>query len=71
MDESNKVSKGLTLSLQILEDEIKQLIKDNPVSLDFNKKSWAACPEGQRLLELTKIANNLRDVITKLKENDL
>jgi len=71
MDQALRPSDGIELSLELIEYEMNNLIQNNKISLDFNKKSWAACPEGQRLLFMTNIVSELREIVKKLKEHDL
>jgi hypothetical protein len=62
----------LKSELNLVQKKIDSLIKNNPISLDFSKKSWAACPEGQELLSLTNKSEQIKkEIYEKNKQKNL
>jgi hypothetical protein len=71
MEQPQKLSDKLSLSLEDIEVEIRKFITTHEFYLDFCEKSWAACTAGQSLLAMTTLAVNLKYDIEKLKRYGL
>jgi len=71
MEQPQKLSDKLSLSLEDIETEIRKFIAAHDYYLDFSEKAWAACGAGQSLLAMTTIAVNLKYDIETLKRLDL
>ena len=55
----------LEAALQRVEIIISETIKQNHMSMD--RKGWSSCPEGRRVVAMTRISIQIRDAISELK----
>ena len=66
-----KLSEKLSDVLLEVEIEIKTFLRENKFYLEFKRKDYAACEQGQALQEMTMIAVNLGHQIQALKKYGL
>jgi hypothetical protein len=64
-----QLSEILTIYLQEIDRAIKVFIGENEFYINFKNKCWASSPEGQYLMKLTILSNNIRYKIEFLKKN--
>ena len=65
---AQKLSDKLQSALNDVEIEIKKYLRENTFYLEFRRKDYAACEQGQILQHLTIIAINLDYEIKTLRK---
>ena len=55
----------LEAALKRIETIISEIIRQNHMSMD--KKGWSSCPEGRKVVALTRISIEIKEAIVELK----